>query len=175
MQYTFNLCSKCKDKLIEQDVMREEDYRAIYCPNCGKEMIPALVGEEKVENAENITYKIVLNEVLIDEMRDKCVKVIMQIGNCNEKEALEKYNTKNSVIFEGDLLHTYLSLWCLSEKCYYLHYTVIPSLPYKPLFAVLCPDCGEVATYKEEEDGAGNVREGFFCEKCNDWITYGPL
>lgn len=175
MLYTLNICPKCKDKLVKQDVVREEDYKSIYCSNCGREMILAFEGEEKVEDAEDITYRIVLNEVIIDEMRDKCVKVIMQIGNFDEKEALEKYNTEKSVIFEGDLLHTYLSLWLLSESCYYLDYTVIPPLPYRLLFAQLCPDCGEVATYKEEEDGAGNVREGFFCEKCNDWITYGPL
>ena len=175
MLYTFNLCQKCKDKLVKQDVARKEDYKTMYCPNCRREMTPALVGEEKLDDAENVTYKIVLNEVIIDEMRDKCVKVIMQIGNFSEQEALEKYNTENSVIFEGDLLNTYFSLLRLREECYYLHCTVIPPLPYKILSVVLCPDCGEVATYKKEEAGEGKVREGWFCEKCNEWIAYGPL
>ena len=166
MLYTLNLCPKCKDKLVEQDIEREEDYKTMYCPNCGRELILAFEGEEKVEDAEDITYKIVLNEVIIDEMRDTCVKVLMEIGNIDEKEALEKYNTENSVISEGDLLHTYLSLWLLGVSCYYLDYTVIPPLPYKSYYAFLCPDCGEVATYKEDK---------FFCENCNEWLTYGPL
>lgn len=175
MLYTLNICPKCKDKFVKQDVVREEDYRSVYCSYCGREMIPVLAGEERLDDIEKTIYKIVLNEVIIDEMQDKCVKVIMQIGNYGEEEALEKVNTKNSVIFEGDLLHTYLSLWLLSESCYYFHYTVSPPLPYQILFAQLCPDCGEVVTYKKEEVGEGKVREGFFCEKCNEWISYGPL
>lgn len=54
----------------------------MHCPNCGREMTPALEGEEKAKDAEDITYKIVLNEVIIDE-------------------ALERHGTKGGMIFKG--------------------------------------------------------------------------
>ena len=168
MLYTFNLCPKCKDKLIEQDVAKEEDYKVIYCPNCGSAMEPALSGEEK---AEDTTYKIVLNNVRILHNRsDKCLETIMQIGGVDEKEALEKLGTKESVIFEGDLLNTYLSLRCLDKIGNIVDYTVVPQFPYARVFAQICPQCGEEAVYKKEDVEEDKVKTGFFCEKCKEWI-----
>lgn len=170
MLYTFNLCPKCKDKLVEQDIVREEDYKVICCPNCGSEMELALSGEEK---AEDTTYKIVLNNVrLLHNRRDKCLKTIMQIGNCNEKEALEKLSAKNSVIFEGDLLNTYLSLRCLDKVGHMVDYTVVPQFPYARTFVQICPQCEEEAVYKKVEVEEDKVKAGCFCEKCNEWIFY---
>ena len=57
MLYTFNLCPKCKDKLVKQDVAREEDYKKMYCPNCGREMTPALAGEEKLRVCLNKSWE----------------------------------------------------------------------------------------------------------------------
>lgn len=99
MLYTFNLCPKCKDKLIEQDVAKEEDYKVIYCPNCGSAMEPALSGEEK---AEDTTYKIVLNNVRILHNRsDKCLKTIMQIGGLTKKRLWKNLVQKKVLYLRG--------------------------------------------------------------------------
>ena len=170
MLYTFNLCPKCKDKLVEQDVEKIEDYKVIYCPNCGSELEKVLSGREK---AEDTTYQIVLNNVrIIHNRKDKCLKTIMQIGDSDEKEALKKLNTKNSVIFEGDLLNTYLSLRCLDKIDYMIDYTVVPQFPYGRVFTQVCPECEEEAVFKTEEASETEVKTGCFCEKCNDWVWY---
>lgn len=168
--YTLSLCPKCKDRLMEQitNGVREEDYKIMYCPNCGSEMELALSGREK---AEERTYKIILKKVhIIHGRKDKCLKTIMQIGSFDEKEALEKLDTEGSVIFEGDLLHTYLSLRKLDEIDYMVDYNVKPNLPYMRDIHKVCPDCDEEAVYRLIELDEDKVEDGFFCEKCNRWV-----
>lgn len=170
MRYVFYLCPGCQNKLIEQDVIREEDHKVIYCPNCGRELETVFSGREKVGDT---TYKIILNAVhIVHNRKDKCLKTIMQVGNLSQREALEKLNTKDDVLFEGDLLHTYLSLRQLDKIDYMIDYTVIPEFPYARTFTQICPECEEETVYKEEEVNEDEVQTGFFCENCNDWIWY---
>lgn len=173
--YTLSMCPKCKDKLTEQitEGVREEDYKVMHCPNCGSKMELILDGKEKVENAENAIYKIILNGVrIIHGREDNCLKAIMQIGGFDEREALEKLNTEGSVIFEGDLLHTYLGLRKLDEIDYMVGYQVEPRFPYSRNFSQVCPECGEGAGYREIELNEDSVEEGYFCEKCNRWVSW---
>lgn len=167
MRYIFDLCPKCKDKLIERVVDDIQDCGENYCPICGSKMDTVLEGDKKEETA---IYRITLNQV--QEMDDKYLNVIMKMGNFNEKEFWEKINTNESISFEGDLLNTYLKLELLSDMDGRAHYTVTPCFPYDRLFIQKCPDCGEKAIYKIEEIGEDEIQKGFFCEKCNEWVWY---
>ena len=170
MRYIFDLCPKCKDKLIQRTTKDSQEYKEIYCSNCGNRMDTVLLGNKK---AGNTIYKIILNQVRdINGKRDRCLKAIMQIDNLDENEALEKINTKDSVIFEGDLLNTYLSMRHLDEIDDMVDYSVIPDFPYARAFGQKCPDCGEEAVYKIEEVSENKLQKGFFCEKCNNWVWY---
>lgn len=170
MRYIFDLCPKCKDKLIEQTVDDFQEYSETCCPNCGSRMDGVLSGNKK---ADDTIYKISLNQTRNMHGRgDKCLEIIMRIGNLDESEALEKLNTQDSVIAEGDLLNTYLNLRCLDEIDYMVDYTVTPNFPYARVFEQMCPGCGEKAVYKTEEIDEDEIKEGFFCEKYNDWIMY---
>lgn len=167
MSYIFNLCPKCKDKLVERIVDDISKCEEKYCPNCGNKMDIVLSGDKK---EETVVYKITLNQV--QDIKDKYLNVIMQMGNFDEKAALEKINGKDSISFEGDLLNTYLNLELLDETEGLVDYTVTPCFPYKRLFIQKCPDCGEKAIYRIEEIGEDEIQTGFFCEKCSEWVWY---
>lgn len=97
MKFFYELCPKCKDKLVEQIVGDFQEYTASSCPNCGGEMEFVLLGKKR---ATDTTYKIILNE--INDMgiwKERCIKIIMEISNLDEDEVLKKMNTRNSEIF----------------------------------------------------------------------------
>lgn len=170
MQYIYDLCPKCKDKLVERMAEDPPGHKGIYCPNCGSKMNTVLLGEKK---AEKVMYKITLSQMRsINDKVEKYLKAIKQIGNCGEDETLEKRNADGGISFEGNLLNTYLRLELLDEIDDIIDYAITPSFPYKRLVIQKCPDCGEEAVYKEVEISGNEIQRGFFCEKCNDWIWY---
>jgi hypothetical protein len=166
MRHVFNLCPKCKDRLVEQIVDDFSKSGEIYCPNCGSEMDKVFDGDKKEENT---VYKITLNRA--QEIKEKYLDVIMQMGNFSEEEALEKIGERDSISFEGDLLKTYLNLE-LADKMWDIYdYTVTPLFPYERIYIARC-DCGERAVYKAEKINDEEFMAGFFCEKCRDYIWY---
>lgn len=170
MRVFFELCPKCKDRFVERVIEDFQEYVAGTCPKCGGKMKFVLSGRKRVNNT---TYKIVINK--IDYMKkwiDRCVKIIMEIGKIDKKEAVKRMKTKNSVIFEGDLFHTYLNLRLLDKISSLIEYTVIPNFPYGRAMTMMCPDCGGDANCKIVNIGNGLCESGFYCEKCCDWIVY---
>ena len=165
MWYVFDLCPKCRDRLVEKVVDKLSKSEGGYCPNCGSKMDKVFCGDKKEENA---IYKITLNQA--QEIKEKYLDVIMQMGNFSEEEALEKIGERDSISFEGDLLKTYLNME-LADKMWDIDYTVIPPFPYKRFYIARC-DCGERAVYKAEKINDEEFMAGFFCEKCRDYIWY---
>ncbi len=167
MWYVFDLCPKCRDRLVEKVVDNLSKSEGGCCPNCGSKMDEVFCGDKKEENA---VYKITLNRA--QEIKEKYLDVIMQMGNFSEEEALEKIGERDSISFEGDLLKTYLNLE-LADKMWDIYdYTVIPPFPYKRFYIARC-DCGERAVYRAEKINDEEFMAGFFCEKCRDYIWYG--
>ena len=166
MWYIFALCPKCRDKLVEKVVEKLSKIEESYCPNCGSKMDEVLYGDRREENT---VYKITLNH--IQDIKDKYLNVIMQMGNFSEEEALEKINGKDSISFEGNLLKTFLNLELMDEMWDISDYTINPPFPYERFCIVRC-DCGERAVYKAEKINDEEFMVGFFCEKCRDYVWY---
>ena len=166
MWYVFDLCPKCRDRLVEKVVDNLSKSEGGCCPNCGSKMDEVFCGDKKEENA---VYKITLNRA--QEIKEKYLDVIMQMGNFSEEEALEKIGERDSISFEGDLLKTYLNLE-LADKMWDIYdYTVTPPFPYKRFYIARC-DCGERAVYRAEKINDEEFMAGFFCEKCRDYVLY---
>lgn len=169
MWYEYYICPKCKDSIREwvtEDFQEEKDPYFI-CPNCGEKMEAEFGGKNKADDRE---YKITLQKVKDTYGRfEKCVQIIMELGGIDQETAIKRLTEKNSVIFEGDLLHTYFALRKLDEIEYMIKYTTVPKFPYGRFFTMYCPDCGEACVDKRVED-AGRVVYGCFCEKCGDWL-----
>lgn len=166
MWYMFDLCPKCKDKLVERIVDNIARSESGYCPDCGEKMDEVFYGDKKAETA---VYKITLNRV--QHIKKKYLNVIMRMENLSEKEALEKLDGKDSISFEGDLLRTFLNLELIDEMWDISDYVVTPPFPYTRIFIQRC-DCGEKAVYKVEKINEEKFRAGFFCEKCGEYVWY---
>lgn len=122
------------------------------------------------KKAGNDLYKITLSRVFNQERwKEKCLRNIMKISGFDKDTALEKMNVAGSVIFEGDLLHTYLSLRLLDEIPV-VEYEITPDFPYTRSFSPVCPDCGEEAVYKVNETSDNLVKCGCYCENCKEWV-----
>ena len=170
MHYVFELCPKCKNELVEKDMEEFQEYIPGTCSNCGNEMEGVLWGDKKVENA---IYKITLNKVRnMDKGKEKCQKIIMKVGGLDRNAAWEKMNTQGSIIFEGDLLHTYLNLNLIDQMGTAIDYSVTPKFPYSRAFIMICLDCGAEPEYKVKYKDNKPVISGYFCNRCKQWIMY---
>ena len=168
MQYIFELCPNCMDKLVERNIDDFQEYTEGCCPNCGSVMGAVLFGKEKAEDA---IYKIKLNKVRdMGKHEEKCLGVIMKVSELDSDAAREMMDMGDRIIFEGDLLHTFLALKQLDHIEYMIDYTVIPNFPYAREFSMACPNCGEVTEYKVVYGDDGSVTGGFFCETCKDFV-----
>lgn len=59
MEYTYIICPKCMNGLIER---KEADaHKAIYCLKCGNKLVPALYGEKRIDQTK---YKMTMNETV---------------------------------------------------------------------------------------------------------------
>lgn len=168
----YEICPHCMNELIERK-QPIEDEKINYCSKCGKKLVLACYGKHKIDNT---IYKIILNDTsLSDYMKNKFLSVLMKIGGCNLKQALEKYETKNSVVFEGNINDTYVGMGLLDGYTSGIHYTVVPEFPFERFlnpFISICPVCGGDTIYKTEDiDYPPNfIKDGVFCENCNDWL-----
>ena len=180
MMFIYEMCPHCKDQLYERKQPTEDMDSANFCPGCGKKMVMACYGEQKIDNT---VYKIILNDASVSDYNDKknsFLLLLMKIGNISQDTALERYKTKDCVIFEGNISATYVNMHMLDAFTPGIHYTVIPSFPLERLmepFISLCPVCGSEIIHKTEETDTPPdcVKDGMFCGKCNDWTMYTIL
>lgn len=171
MKYAYYICPNCKDKFFEEQNLDGEykdfeRYNGEICPNCKSKLVLACAGNKK---AGNTVYKIVMQLCTNEEA---CKEAIMEINNCDEIKAMEKINNENSVICEGDLLKTYLSMDILDGAV--VVYKVVPEFEYTRYIymGLQCPECGGILIRKREDDGEGvnHYKDGFVCENCGEWF-----
>ena len=167
--YIYDICPHCMDELIERNLPLEDLDSDKFCPKCGKKLNAALLGAQKLDDT---TYKIILKDASITEYgnrRNRFIEELMKMGNISFDEALEKYNTKDSLIFKGNAREVYIKMDLIDGFSDQLHYQVVPNFPFLRFatpFSCICPTCGSDTIPKEG---------GIFCEKCNEWVLYPPL
>lgn len=175
MYYGYDICPKCKNKLIERREAQENKtefakYSGNDCFVCGEKMVLACVGEKKIDNT---IYKITLEEVFnCKENEENYIKTIMKIGNFDVATARNKLNAQGSIIFEGDFFNTYKNMELLDDIGSFV-YNVTPPFSFtRFVYHVVCPVCGGKTIEKTEEmqDLKNYVKKGIFCESCNDWV-----
>lgn len=179
MDYILDICPKCMDKLYEREKPLDNNgkkYNPVSeasCPNCGHRLIKACGGEKKPDSTVyDTTYKIFISYIP-DGQEEEAIDIVMKLGRCSREAALEKLNTEHSLLCEGNLLETYLSIRELVEVNCFLCYEAEPEFPYDiPVFFFFCPTCGGIPVMKEEilENSPSEAEVGIFCEKCNKWI-----
>lgn len=171
MYYVYDICPKCMDKLIERKHLKNNELNfKIHggtCENCGGFLRLILTGEKKLDD---IKYKISFE--CGDSPSKKEVEAIMKIYNCSMAVALEKLNDDNKVLFEGDLLHTYLNMKLLNDN--QIVYNVEPKFPFERRIYFDCLDCGSETIDKivEADDSKEYMKKGAFCENCGKWVTH---
>lgn len=174
MEYAYVICPKCWDKLIE--VEKKEDlsiYEQSRCPNCGTRFGLALLGENKIDNS---FYKVIIKKKWgLDKKRADIITKDLNKAHFNAEAVMESINngTQGTIIYEGDVLHTYLfeCVFIGFESC--IEFEIVPRFPYKIFHPeyFLCPKCGaEVISRQEPYDRIkGWFVDGLFCENCNEW------
>ena len=169
MPYIYDICPWCMDELIERDQHAEGGYSDKFCPKCGRKLEIALMGVQKIDDTR---YKIILEEAHISDYMDRknrFIDLLMKWGEISYDEAMEKYNTKDSVIFEGDAREVYINMKEINGHPDRVRYRVVPEFPFLRFatpFICICHTCGN---YVVEREG------GTFCEKCNEWRLLPPL
>ena len=173
--FVYEICPQCMDQLYERKQPIDDTNSVNFCPKCGKKMECACVGEQRIDDT---IYKIILNDASIPDLGDKKNKFIdtlMHIGAFDLGEAQRLYGAENSIIFEGNVSATYVNINLLEDFVPDIHYTVIPPFPFECLlnpFISICPFCGNNTVHRTEEvnNRPDDVKDGIFCETCNDWI-----
>lgn len=166
--HIYEMCPCCMDELFEREQEFDDQDSVNYCPKCGHKLVWALLGDK----IDDTTYKILLNDAFLTnymDRRKKFLDKLMKMGNITFGEALEKYKTKNCVIFEGNVRDTFINMDLLDGFTPEIHYTVIPEFPFVRFaapFTSICPTCGGDVVDREG---------GTFCEKCNEWVLLPPL
>lgn len=180
MEYILDICPTCMDKLYEREQIEDEEkYYAVLseanCPHCGRRLFRACVGEKKPDDTD---YKIVKLPASISRDREEqCIEVLMEIGHCDRKTAIERLNAEKVIICEGKLSEIYFAINKIRETEGGIQYKVEPEFPYSILgdyYDYFCKTCERELVYKEEElaDDPSMVKSGFFCENCNEWVVY---
>ncbi len=180
MIFLYEICPHCMKQLIERKQPIEDNDSVNFCPKCGKKMVWACYGEQKTDNT---VYKIILNDASLSDNMDqenRFLSALMKIGDCDREEALQRYGTKDSVIFEGNVSDAYVSMGLLDGFTSWIHYTVVPEFPFERFlnpFVSICPNCGSDTIYKTEDiDNPPNyMKDGFFCENCNEWVMVAAV
>ena len=180
MIYVYEICPQCMEQLIERKQPIEDCDSVNYCPKCGRKMAMACLGEHRIDNT---TYKIILNDASLNNHKDKRIRfldILKKMGNLSFNETIEKYKTKNCLIFEGNVSRAYVNMSLLDDFTPDIHYTVVPDFPLERLvnpFVSICPTCGSDTIHKTVDiDVPPNyVHDGFFCEKCNDWVMFTAM
>ncbi len=174
MYYGYDICPKCKDRLITRphSEKNEDDFERIskrHCTKCGNVLMLACVGEKQIDDT---IYTIVLEDAVNYKRKDVgCIETIMKVGNCDFQTAVDKLSTANSILFQGDFFHTFMNMELLDRIC--MVYTITPKIPFsRYLYSDACPQCGNKVfeSTKEIENSTNYVLHGLFCEHCKDWV-----
>lgn len=174
MNYTYMICPKCRNKLIEENKL-ESNAKQI-CPICGNQLVIALWGEQKIDDT---IYKIILNDkpilwdTSIDGLKEGLTRYDFDVDVDELVQKLE-FGNGDEILFEGDAIHTYFFMEALD--CMIAFYHVIPEFPFQRSIEpdlALCPECGSKTVEKLEEikDDSDCLRQGWFCECCKEWLT----
>ena len=120
-----------------------------------------------------LLYKIILNDTdhLTDHMnrKNRFLDELMKMGNLTFEEALEKCETKDCLIFEGDIKEVYIRIDSIARYVPDIHFTVVPDFLFDR-YALPCDSlCRICGSHLVDKDG------GTFCEKCNRWVALPPL
>lgn len=103
MYYGYDMCAKCRNKLIERVQVKEriQDFEKYggKCKKCGNTMRLTCLGENKKDDT---LYKITFRFTIIEDM-DKCIKAVMRVGDFSNDLARIKLNNENSILFVGKL------------------------------------------------------------------------
>lgn len=179
MLLIYEICPHCMEQLIKRKQPIEDGDSVNYCPKCGRKMAMACFGEQTIDDT---TYKIILNDALLNAYKDKIrfLELLKKMGNLDFHETLERYKTKNCLIFEGNISKTYVYMSLLDDFTPNIHYTVVPDFPLERLvnpFVSICPTCGSDTIHKTEDIAVppNYVNDGFFCEKCNEWVMVAAI
>lgn len=175
MYYGYDICPKCKDKLIEREYSceREEDfeeYSEQVCPKCGKRLVLACTGNKKMDN-DNTIYKIVLKEDHFIHKKER----FNTLRKINPTIVKEDIYIKDFVLFEGKADSIYNNIEMLSNQG--IAYIVIPEYPYNrfvyPEFC-MCFHCGGETVKKTQEIDVpkNSIRRGLYCESCKNWVLF---
>lgn len=176
MCYAYDICPRCFDELyIRQQINSKGEFgkrSGSICPKCGVELVLACVGNQKEDNT---MYKIFFESMHSYVKREQCIESIMIISDCNIETAIHKLNNRNTLLCEAGFVKTYLYMEMLDDVG--ISYKVAPSFPYtRYVYAKMffCPKCGNETSEKNEkaDDSHNHVKHGFFCNNCNEWITY---
>ncbi len=175
MYYGYDICPKCKDKLIEREYSCEkeedfEEYSEQVCTKCGRRLVLACTGNKKMDNDITI-YKIILKE----EAFIKEEKLFDTLRKINPTIVKEDIYINDFVIFEGKAHSAYNNIEMLSNHG--IAYIVIPEYPYKrfvyPEFC-MCFNCGGETVKKTQEIDVpkNSIRQGLYCESCKNWVLF---
>lgn len=156
-----------------KNIKEFEKFSGDICPKCGNKLVLSCAGDNKDRN--NI-YKIVLKNVYDSQKKDEnCIQAIMRICGCNAEDAKEKLNGNNEALCTGDFEKTFFSMEILDDV--ELDYIVSPQFSYSRYVyskMFFCPECGNETVEKMEEaiDSKGYIKQGWFCNHCNEWTAY---
>lgn len=178
MEYAYVICPKCWDKLIKVDNIDNIDsYEQKRCSKCQTRFGLALLGEKEIDNS---IYKITLRyKTALDEERVANMRKAIQKLKLDADAILNSIHVgqQGSIIYEGDIIHTYLFKKAFTGSELWIGFDIIPEFPYEiyePDLSI-CPECGGEVVGRTEpyDDIKGWFLDGLFCEHCNKW-TLGP-
>lgn len=174
MYYAYDICPKCRNKFFERKEVKENEhdfdvYNSICCDKCGEGLVLACVGKEKIDDTiYRITFRYSQsNEVFLNTLRE--------VNGSDLQIEKEKLADEKSIVIEGDVVHTFLNMDILTGAT--ISYKVEPDFPFVRIGNYefcLCPACGTKTVVKTKEmQGEGDyMLQGFFCEKCNEWVMH---
>ena len=109
MNYTYMICPKCRNKLIEENKL-ESNAKQI-CPICGNQLVIALWGEQKIDDT---IYKIILNDkpilwdTSIDGLKEGLTRYDFDVDVDELVQKLEFGNGMKSFLKEMRFIHIFL-------------------------------------------------------------------
>ncbi len=109
-----------------------DNFSEVRCPHCGNRLINACMGEKRPDDT---VYKIFLTSASahVDNKMEICIEVLMEIGHCDRKSAIEKLNAEDIVICEGKISEIYFAIKKLQEAEGRIQYRIEPEFPYMTL------------------------------------------
>lgn len=174
MYYAYDICPKCRNKFFERKDAKENEhdfdvYNDTCCEKCGERLVLACVGKEKIDGTiYRITFRASQNNEVF-------LKTLCEVNGNDLRIEKEKLADEKNIVLVGDAVHTFLNMDILTGAS--ISYKVEPDFPFVCIGNYefcLCPTCGSktVVKTKEMQGERDYMLQGFFCEKCNEWVTY---